>query len=334
MAGRPLNVRKNALILNYENLAGKYRQQRDLSDSLLEPVVGGTGWRDHLRMETQVGRFKAVACVQYRALFPNVGAKLFDYMWNRIDQTHYLHWSVYHIGWEWLIAPDALGRGGLNLALQEVPLPPHGGRLDGVFASWDDPAQYASVPADHEYAMLMRFWAYAADVRGLKLLPLAMYLGWNATADGGTELFTVPLTIDPAHQQECTAFKAGDLAGTMPHEWEESSSWTMAALDLARRRGFDPDTYQPVWARSGPRTAAEDRDPGHLHVHSSAELDALSFDELDAAYAALWQKYLAAKMTSDYLLRYSVRQPSELSAPSAEIYKNFFVPAEHRAPHA
>jgi hypothetical protein len=319
--------------LNYENLRSKYLQQRELSDLLLEPLLGTSSWRQRLTLPQIEGPYRIAAPVRFTSVLPHLNLKLVDYMWNHIDQTQYLHWSVYHLYWDWLTPPDANGHGGLNVGFQKVPA--LGGKLDAVFASWDAPSRYVDYPIDSAGSLLMRFWHLDPQTGHLEPRRFgpasAFLLMWDPAPGGGVVMRNVPFTHTPEHAFTPEMLSDADMGAAMPHEMEESRSWTMAIIDLARRRRVDLDRYQPVWssdARKAGIPAPYDRNL--FNVWSSAEVDAMDGPALRAAYNALWQKYLGVKMLSDFLLHRGVSDPSELPPATLAVYNNYFVPKEER----
>jgi hypothetical protein len=318
------NSSKEMLILHYSNLKGKYLQQRNLADALIEPIIGCPDKRNHLKFAKQTVKYKPSAL--FKGKFFG-SPKLYDFMWNNMDQTCYLHTSAYHVSWEWLTPPDEQGFGAFNLGMQEVPGPsenPTG--LHAAWASWDDPRPYVDCPLQHEFAMLMRFWSYHADSKQFELAPMGLLAQWDATSDGTTDLYRLILTLDPAQQKQYSKLEVGDMSPQTPHLWEEFSSRTMAAVNLARRKGFDEHSYDPIWKVSRSKTVRINKDPGCLKIFSEAELDKMDISQIEIAYDALWQKYLGAKMLADYTLRFSVRNTDELSPTCIKLYKGIFVP--------
>ena len=323
---------KASLVRDYSGLAKKYRHERETSDALLHLAVGSSGWRTCSRRVDGGSRLKPFLPTRYRRLLPGVDPLLFDYSWNHLDQTQYLHWSVYHVMTEWLLPPDERGFGGMNVGIQEVPAaggPMHHGALDVVFATWDDPRRYCAFPMTCESGLLMRFWNYDRDAHAFTLRSVgpvaALLLQWNPSAGSGVEFWTTPLTLDPALQLDNVAFVEGDMSRDMPHENEESHSWGMAIRDLGRRHAFDPKGYVPVWNMTADANPANVRvfDRFAIDMASTDELSSMSVNDVRRATDALWQRYLGVKMLTDFTLRHAVRKPDELPTPLARLYESF-----------
>jgi hypothetical protein len=319
--------------LNYENLRSKYFQQRKLADLLLEPLLGTSEWRLRLTLPETQGTYRLAAPVRFTVTLPGLDPKLFDYMWNHIDQTHYLHWSVYHIYWDWLVPPDANGHGGLNVGIQQVPA--HGGELDAVFATWDNPLQFLDFPITSMGSILIRFWRMDPQkgcLVPLSLGPASAFLStWDPAPEGGVVMRTVLFSHTPEQTITPEMLQDTDMSVALPHEMEEASSWVMANTELARRRNVDFSSYQPVWSVSNlksPRPAAHD--PNLFKVWSSAEIETMDGPALRSAYDALWQKYLGVKMLADFLLYRGVNDPTELPQATRDVYGDFFIPTSKR----
>lgn len=314
--------KKTTLIRNYSNLKEKYLQQRDLSDCLLQPIVGSADWRNHLSFEEQTGKYKPAFCTVFPKSLPDIPVKLFDWSWNHIDTTQFLGWSVFHVGWEWLMPPDENGFGAFNVGWQDAP--GRGGKLEAAFASWDNPMPYISFPLEHEYAMLIRFWRYDASEQQFKLPGEAILIEWDEAKEGGTNTWTKILDLNG---QDCDKFEEGDHSA-MPHEQEEIGSWTMAFLEMARRKGFDVSSYTPQWKVSGAKTklSESDSDPGNVKLFSEADLEEMDTVNLQRAYDALWQKYLGVKIKADYALHYYGDNPDYVRPNCSEIYNKNFIP--------
>jgi hypothetical protein len=323
---------KATLVRDYNGMAKKYTHERETSDALLELAIGSSGWRTCSRRIDDGDRLKPFSPKRYRTLVPGVDPLLFDYSWNHFDQTQYMHWSVYHVMTEWILAPDERGFGAMNIGIQEVPAaggPMHHGLLDMTFVTWDDPRRYCDFPMTFESAMLMRFWNYDRDADAFTLRSegpvAALLVQWNPLPEGGVECWTTPLTRDPARQLDDVAFIEGDMAEDMPHETEEGHSWGMAVSDLGRRQSFDPAGYVPIWKTSADTARGSDRafDRFAIDIASAKELADMSADDVRRATDALWQRYLGVKMLTDFTLRYSVRKPEDLPAPLATLYDSF-----------
>jgi hypothetical protein len=319
--------------LNYENLRSKYLQQRELSDLLLEPLLGTADWRQRLTVPQIEGPYQIAAPVRFTSLLPYLDLKLVDYMWNNIDQTQYLHWSVYHLYWDWLTPPDANGHGGLNVGFQKVPA--LGGTLDAVFATWDAPSRYVDFPIEAAGSLLIRFWHFNPQEGRLEPRCFgpasAFLLMWDPAPGGGVVMRSVPCTHAPEHPFTPEMLSDADMGAMMPHEMEEARSWTMAIIDLVRRRRVDLGRYQPVWSREAQKAGAPaPYDRNLFQVWSSAEIDAMDGSALRAAYDALWQKYLGVKMLSDFLLHRGLSDLSDLPPATREVYNNYFVPKVER----
>ncbi len=324
-------------VTDYVALREKYLHERETADALLDLAVGSRGWRDCHRRLGDGDALKPFSPVRFRTRVTDVDPLLFDWSWNQLDQTQYLHWSVYHVFAEWLIAPDERGFGGMNVGIQEVPPtggPLHHGVLDVVFATWDDPRAYCAFPIETESAMLMRFWDHDPDAAAFTLRSVgpvaALLLLWDPAPGGGVDISMIPLTRDPEQQLDDVTFVDGDIATAMPHENEEWSSWGMAIRDLGRRRSFDPTGYTPVWRMTEPGRSASSAAAGPaafdrfaVDVLSDDELAGLPSSEVRRAHDALWQRYLAAKMLADATLRHTVRTPRDLPTALRELYEDF-----------
>lgn len=324
---------KNALMRDYSDLKIKYLHVRETADQLLDLAVGLKGWRNCTRYSDRSDQLKPFSPTVFRKTLEDVDPLLYDYSWNQYDMTQYLHWSVYHIFAEWLLPPDENGHGALNLGVQEVPpsggSPMHKGALDPVFASWDDPRKYCAFDITGESGLLIRFWNYDAEQHAFTPRsdgPMAgLLVQWNAVSDTQVEMWTIPVTRDPAFQRDDIVFVDGDISVAMPHEDEESRSFAMAIRDMGRRRRFDRTQYSPVWSM---KTLTEPR-KGHsfdrfaIDLVDDDELAMMDVDTLTTAYDALWQRYLANKMLTDFALRHKVRDPSELPTDLAALYSDF-----------
>jgi hypothetical protein len=303
-----------------------------MSDALVELAIGSSGWRKCNRKVDDGRSLKPFSPTQYRTIVAGVDPLLFDYSWNHFDQTLYLHWSVYHVMTEWLLPPDERGSGAMSIGIQEVPAVGgqlHHGMLDMTFVTWDDPRRYCAFPMTGESAMLMRFWNYDPDADAFTLRAEGPVTGllvqWNPLPGSGVECWTTPLTLDPALQLDNVDFVKGDMAKDMPHEAEESHSWSMAVSDLGRRNAFDPTGYAPVWTMTDDAKPATSRvfDRFTIDIASADELAAMSVEDVCRATDALWQRYLGVKMLTDFTLRYTVRKPDELPPPLAQLYDAF-----------
>lgn len=320
---------KDALIHDYNSLKGKYLQQRDLADCLLQPLVGSTDWRDHLKFGEQVGKYNAAVCRVYSKFIPNITPELFDFLWNHMDMTTYLGWSVYHVGLEWLTPPDENGTGAFNIGWQDVPAQVEArfGKLLPAWASWDSAAPHIAFPLEYDYAMLMRFWAYDQVQKQFNLSGEGILIEWEAAPGGGVNTRTKILGLGAPG---CTQFVEGNQSVEAPHEFEEISSWGYASQELARRKSFDPSTYIPVFKVSGVKHRFHnphlDSDPGNVKVFSDHELQKMGIGAIQRAYDALWQKYLSQKTTADYLLHYYADHPEYVRPDCSQIYLNYFIP--------
>lgn len=325
------------LVLDYLGLAKKYRHEREVGDRLLELAGAPRGWRDCRTVQDPKDQLKPFSNKQYRRTLTDVNPRLFDYAWNHLDQTQYLHWSVYHILAEWIFAPDARGYGAMNVGIQEVPAtggPMHQGLLDVVFASWDDPRLHCGFPIESHSALLMRFWNYDAakdQFTARSVGPLAaLLIQWNPIGDTGVELWTSPLTRDPTAVLDDPVFVDADMGQDMPHENEESSSWSMAIRNLGRRHRFDPAGYRPLWTMGRPSEPSNDLhfDRFAIEIASEDEAASLSAPELERAYDALWQRYLAVKMLTDFTVRHAVRGPAAFPPDLKQLYETFPIVGE------
>jgi len=323
---------KATLVLDYEGIAKKYLHERETGDALLDLAIGSAAWRKCIRRIDDGVRLKPFARARYRTLIPGVDPLLFDYSWNHFDQTQYMHWSVYHVMTEWLLAPDDRGFGAMNIGIQEVPAvggPMHHGMLDMTFATWDDPRRYCGFPITSDSGMLMRFWNYDRDADAFTLRSegpvAALLLEWNPLAGGGVDCRTTPLTRDPALQLDNVAFVEGDMSKDMPHETEEAHSWGLAIRDLGRRHAFDAASYVPVWKMTpgADPSGAAMFDRFAIEIASADELATMLPEGVSVATDALWQRYLGVKMLTDFTLRYVARKPEELPARLVTLYGSF-----------
>jgi len=320
---------KDGLILSYNDIKGKYLQQRELADCLLQPIVGSTDWRDHLKFGGQGGKlYNAASCFVWLKHISYITPELFDWKWNHMDQTDYLHWSVYHRGFEWLKPPDENGTGAFNVGWQDVPA--HGGVLAGAFASWESAAPLIAFPLEYDYAMLMKFWVYDPVQKQFNPSGMAFLAEWSRAPDGGVDTRTKILGLGAPG---CTKFVVGDMSVQAPHEWEEINSFLMETQELARRKSFDPSTYTPVFKVAGVKhrkghNSQLDSDPGNVKVFSDDDLQKMDIGAIQRAYDALWQKYLSQKMTADYLLHYYADHPENTRPNCSEIYNDYFIPTD------